>query len=463
VSDAAPTQVLSALSPRDVRAHRLEDTWLLTIATLFLAIAIPWLLGSLHIDPDSVALGLLAVGAIYFAFAWLATRAGHGTARRRHSLAALHALAVVMVALVWQHAGGLQNPALLVVFVLPVFGAVFLSRWQPYLVALLAIALVAVLGAAQAPELRWHAAQAGSAAGWVAAVIGKAAVDERPAFASFHAPSAYLVALLEAFAIAMAACAVATEYLGHFLAGLQAQVSASRADSLRSQGLWSSLVEGLPLPALLLDADTREILCASGNAMAAYFPAQQSVVGRDFFEMLSFSYPEPVERLVAGADGVERLSIVLQRDVLRATEVRVQHLAHNGHRLALVLLNDTTESLCLRSALDVAEHATLVADLAGRVLAHNKAARAIFPGAAPGVNLARLLPQADGGPNWWNPGLSGRRKMLVIYARRMYQVTCSVVPLPGKDTRLCVVAVLPAALAAPADGAGASTSAPHQA
>ena len=46
----------------------------------------------------------------------------------------------------------------LAVFALPVVGAVFISRWQPYLMALLAIVVVALVALAQAPELRWYAA-----------------------------------------------------------------------------------------------------------------------------------------------------------------------------------------------------------------------------------------------------------------------------------------------------------------
>jgi len=35
-------------------------------------------------------------------------------------------------------------------------GAIFLSRWQPYLMALLAIVVTGVVALAQAPELRWY-------------------------------------------------------------------------------------------------------------------------------------------------------------------------------------------------------------------------------------------------------------------------------------------------------------------
>jgi len=43
---------------------------------------------------------------------------------------------------IWQHVGALQNPMFLTVFALPVVGAIFLSRWHPYLIA--AVSVIAV-------------------------------------------------------------------------------------------------------------------------------------------------------------------------------------------------------------------------------------------------------------------------------------------------------------------------------
>ncbi len=40
-------------------------------------------------------------------------------------------------------------------------GSVFISRWQPYLMSLLAILVVTIVSLVQAPELRWYAAGLG--------------------------------------------------------------------------------------------------------------------------------------------------------------------------------------------------------------------------------------------------------------------------------------------------------------
>src|SRR5712671_2687634 len=427
VSERFPTQLLPAFHSNDPRAHPLDDTWLLTISTILLAIAVPWFLSGVKIDFSAAALGLLALGAIHAGFAGLSRRASLNPVGRARTLTALHALGIIT---------------------LPVIGSIFLSRWQPYLMASLAVVLVTLVASAQAPELRWYAASPGTAVDWLSALIGKAAVRASPPFTSFYAPSAYFVVLLEVFVIMLFACAVAAEYLGTFFDRLQAQVAVSRAEAARSQGLWSALVEGLPLPALLLDADTHEILCVSAAAVAKFFSTGETVVGRDLYQALNFSYPEPIERLLNGTGGAERLSMVRLRDALLATEVRVQHVAHNGRRLALLMIEDNSEAFCVRSALDVADYAALVTDSNGRVLALNRAARAILPGAEIGADVSRLVPPAEAESRWWDPGLSGRRKMHVTVARRTYQVTSSAVAMPGEDARLYVIAFLPATLAA---------------
>jgi PAS domain-containing protein len=288
-------------------------------------------------------------------------------------------------------------------------------------------------------------------AGWLGAALGSAVSSTGLSFAGFYAPSQYFVVLLAVFVILLFACAVVAEYFGTILERLDAQVSAARAEALRSQRLWHTLLAQLPVAAVLLDADTHEVIGASAPAQARFFGGQDPGGGRDFFETIHFTYPEPIQQLVHGAGGVERLSIVRLGDRLLATEIRVQHVAQKGRRFALVIVNDMTEAFCVKAALDVSDHAALVADAEGRVLAFNKPARALFSDAAVGAAVSQLLPQTTAGPRWWDPGLSSRRRLYATIMRRVYQVTASAVVLPGEDARLYVIAFLPAAQVAAGD------------
>jgi PAS domain-containing protein len=450
------TQLVPVLIWHDPRVQLLDDTWLLTICAALLAIALPWLVSGLRIEFAASAAGLLVLGAIHVVLA--AMSGVRPTSQRRETLrlSSLHALGVITIAFIWQHAGGLQNPLFLVVFAIPVIAAIFLSRWQPYLMAALVVLTVTLLACSEAPQLRWYAPWLGAPGGWLAGLLGGAGATQQP-FAAFYAPSQYFIVLLEVFAIMVFACAVAAEYLATIFERLDAQVSAARAEAARSQELWSTLVEQLPVPAMLLDATSREIVGASGSAVKKFLSDAAPAVGRDFFDAVRFSYPEPIERLIDGADGVEPLSMIQLDGRVLASEVRVQHLAQHGRRFALVVVNDTSEEFCVKAALDAAEYAALVVDAQGRVVVLNRPARALFGGATPGVEVSSLVPHVSAA-RWWDPGLGGRHKTHMTVMRRMYQVTTSAVPLPGEETRLYVVTFLPMARGAAEDQTAATGS-----
>ena len=450
VRESESTQLLRVPVWHDPRAQLLDDTWLLTICAMVLAIALPWFVSGLHIEFAAAATGLLTLGAIHLILAAISGMRPGNQARETLRLASLHALGVIVIAFTWGHVGGLQNPLFLAVFALPVIGSVFLSRWQPYVMAALAALMVTLVACSEAPELRWYAPWLGATGGWLDTLFGAAVGGASVPFATFSAPSQYYLVLLEAFAIMVFACAVAAEYLANIFSRLEAQMWTARAEAARSQELWSTLVEQLPVPALLLDASTREIVGASGAAVKKFLTGAEPVAGRDFFQAIQFSYPEPIERLIDGPDGVEPLSMVRLGGRLEATEIHVQHLSQHGRRLALVVVEDATEEFCVKAALDVAEYAALVVDAQGRVAALNRPARALFAGAGLGTDVSGLVPQANG-VRWWDPGPSGRHKAHMTVMRRMYQVTTSAVPLPGEETRLYVVSFLPMARAAAED------------
>ncbi|HYM28728.1 MAG TPA: hypothetical protein VET66_11300, partial [Steroidobacteraceae bacterium] len=439
------TQVLPTLTWHDPRIHLLDDTWLLTIFAILFAVALPWLVSGLAIDFVPVAAGLLVLGALHIAFAAMTARATSSRLRRGRALAALHALGVLVMAFIWQHAGGLQNPLFLVAFALPIIGAIFISRWQPYAMALLAALAVSLVATSEAPELRWYVPTLSAVARWLQSLLGAGATSGSLPFAGFYAPAEYFVVLLEVFLIMLFACAIVAEYLGTVFERLHVQMAAARAEAERGQQLWSVLLERLPLPAFLLDADTTEVVGTSAVARSRFSAEEAPLVGRKFFDCVHFAYPEVVQELIVGAGGVVELCTVRHGTQLLATEVRVQHLAQKGRRFALVAIRDVTEAFGVQAALDAADHAALVIDGQGRVLAFNRPARTLFSDAALGAEMSRLLPQLEGSDRWWDPGLSGRRKMHLNIQRRVFQVTASSVVLPGEAARLCVLAFLPAA------------------
>jgi PAS domain-containing protein len=168
-----------------------------------------------------------------------------------------------------------------------------------------------------------------------------------------------------------------------------------------------------------------------------------------------------VQELVTGTGGIVPLSMIKVDDRIRATEVLVRHLTQTGRRFALVVIQDKTEEFTAHAALDVSGQAMLVIDSQGRLLSFNKPAQALFNALEKDADAAQLLSLGGMPPRWWEPGLTGRRKMHIELGPRVYQVTCSATPLPGEDERIYIVAFLPMGRAAIGDRSELAAAAPH--
>jgi hypothetical protein len=232
----------------------------------------------------------------------------------------------------------------------------------------------------------------------------------------------------------------------------------ARTEAERGQEMWAGLIERLPLPALLIDPDTLRVVASSEFAGIYLRAGEMPLEGRSLFEALRFSYPDIVHELIVGSDGGAPLTVIRVADQLRVTQVRVLHVAHKGRRLALLTIEDATEVFCLKAALDTSEYAAFVIDARGLVLAFNKPAGGLFGGAEVGADATKLLAQPESGLRWWEPGLTGRRKMHIEIGPRIYQVTSSAVALAGEEERIFTVAFLPVAKAGTADPFGTSST-----
>jgi hypothetical protein len=439
------TQLLPRPTWNDPRLHLLDDLWLLAIFAILFAAGLPWLVSSLDIQLGSALLALLGLAAIHVGFTLLTAPAPDIQQWRKLALTLLHAVGVLVIALMWHYVGGIHNPAFLLVFVLPVVGAIFLSRWQPYVVAILAIVAVSAIALSESPELRWYAGGLVPQISWVAPLFGAAAAATSP-FPGFYAPPGYFLVLLEVFAVLMIGCAFAAEYLGTVYDRLHTDLAAARSEVGRGRELWASLIEELPLPAMLIDCRTLQVVSENAD-LTAVTPDGTPASGRKLTEAIHFSYPEMVEELVNGMGGTAPQVVIHRGNELILTRLRARHIPYKGRRLALVLIEEMTEAFAVRCALDVAEQAIVVVDSRDRVLAFNRPALALFSATRVGADAATLLSQPEVPPRWWEPGLSGRRKMHLRISPRVFQVTSTAVALPGEQERLCVVAFLPIARA----------------
>ena len=451
-----PHEAFAALRRTQLRV--LDDIWLLTLFTLVLATAVPWFVSGSEIAFGPVLLGMLGLGLLHVALAFLAESGTSTGAWLAPILTALHSAGVITVGIVWHYGGGLQNPVVLTVFVLPLIGACFISRWQPYFTAGLAVVVVTLAALIEAPELRWYASGIGK---WAADLLADPTFSTAAPFPGFYAPSGYYVALLESFIVLMVASAAAADYLGTLSERQRAHAEIARERAQSGRELWTNLIEHLPVPALLVEVDTLKVLRFSNSIAPLLVPSEEgaSWIGQNVFQAIRFSYPEAVRSLIRGDSGPSRPCAMRVNDTLRLANVSVRHLGYEGRALALLAIEDVTDAFCTRAALDKMEDAVLVVDSKARVIACNNSTRVLFPNTDVGIEAAPLInhPGESAAP-WWHPGLRGRRKRLVDIDGQIYQMTSATVPLAGEEEGFYVVAFLPVAGATSANEAARITN-----
>jgi len=125
------TQLIPRPGWENPRVHLLSDIWLLTIVAIFVATGFPWFANGFEVDVGAASWGLLALGGIHIGFTVPASRTRlHGRWHDR-MLMLLDVIGVILIGFIWQHVGALQNPTFLMVFALPVIGAIFLHAGTP--------------------------------------------------------------------------------------------------------------------------------------------------------------------------------------------------------------------------------------------------------------------------------------------------------------------------------------------
>jgi PAS domain-containing protein len=262
------------------------------------------------------------------------------------------------------------------------------------------------------------------------------------------------VVLLEVYSVVLLVCAFAARYIGTIFERLITGSLLAHSESEQAQELWSTLIERLPLPALLVDPHSLRVLGCSDAALKFLARDESSIDGQELFSVAQFSFADLVQDLIAGAQSEPSLIAMHVDGELRLAQVSVLQVVHKRRRLALLTLEDMTQVFCLTAALDNSDFAALVVDADGKVRAFNKRATELFGEIASGTSAEKLLSHTVAGLPWWESGLDGRRKMHVDVGSRIHEVTSTEIPVPGEEQRLYSVSLLPVALAAPLDRPG---------
>lgn len=422
------------------RKQVLDDAWLLMLLGVTLAVGAPWFLRTLPIDTAPVTWAVFAYGAAYLAISRLVDRL-RGARALLNALTAMQGASVVFLAFLWHLVGGLQNPMFLLVFAIPIAATgCMLPGARAFAVTFLAIAGVAAVALANAPELRWYLTQLGVPAAIMPTGTGLAA---RP-FPGLDLPAAYLFLALLTFAGLALALALVAHSVALMGRRLETRLEAAARAAGDASSLAGEVLRAIPFPAALVYADTRNVAQASERFLQRLNVLPESLSERDLFGLVEFTYPEVVAEAIARGSGDIGFAVYRAGGVSSAARIHVSRVEHAGTGYVLLVIEDIAERFTLQAAMGAVTSAVVVIGADDRVRYFNPAAAKAMPGLELGVHAATPLGQADAG-GWWRLGERAHRERQVVLSGQPFDARCVAANAPGRQDHVTVVELTRAA------------------
>jgi HAMP domain-containing protein len=274
----------------------LANTIAASMALMFLAVALPWLVRMIEVELETLAWTLTAFGVVHAAL----TAAAERTRSRAVMLRLLYAVPVIGVAfmaLLWHVGGGVAHPALALMMALPVIAAAALPRRSfAFDVALYSIVVVTLTAIITSPDLGWYVTQLG-VPGAALFRLGSDEVLTRDPFPGATTTPAAMFLFIATFAVVqVAAAAVATRVARHLRAR---EDIAQRVHESEVETLPTAALRATPAEAVLVIAGTGQIVQASKRFTQQMLLHNEPIVGRELFGFLTFADTDAVRTLLA--------------------------------------------------------------------------------------------------------------------------------------------------------------------
>lgn len=429
------------------RGRALAAAWLGAVVAGLAAVAVPWYLRALELELGPLVWSVFA----YAAFHLLAVSAAERVKSRSGlhlSLAAVGAASLAFLALLWHMAGVLDNPVFLLTFFLPaVASGVLLGRGAALLTAALSVAAVVSVASLESAELRWYLIQLGVPIDGIVGLLPQGLPGGSTPFPGLATGPAFQLTLLLAFAILLPAAAVLAERAARQrLRVLTGQRTAAAARE-EARDLFQEALRADPVPTLLLNPDTGQLLDASRSFVNQMLLEPGDFARRTLFDVLSFSDPESVRELLRKRSGELAFCGYRVGKEARMARLRAFRVELRGEPYACVRLVDQNELFYLSKALDALDEALLVIREGREVAYYNEAAERLFPGLHFGIDAAPLLESPGQPPDWWSAAGDGEHETRAELAGVPYDVRRVAARPAGAHQDLTLLRLRPGAAA----------------
>lgn len=363
---------------RDLRErHRLLES--ATLASLLLACAaagVPWFLRVLPLEIGGATRLAFAYALVYLVLARAAERLARPGLLRLATVL-LRAASLVVLAALWHLLGGVYNPTLLLLFMVPVLAAAIAAGMSAALAeAAGSVVAVGAVALAESPELRWYLLQLGVPLGRslpsLAPVSGSS--ELLPGLAG---QPGYVVALLAVFAVAQLGSALIAGGLARALRRRGRRDDLTESARAAVSHAFQSALRHTPVPTVIVFADTAEVVLTSESFRHAMLRHGEELAGRPLFDLVTVADGGRVRRIIE--DGGELpLCPCRVGPESRVIQLRAFPFPHEGQRLACITLEDRTDLAYLSAASEASDDAVLVIGTDERLRFANRAARDVF-------------------------------------------------------------------------------------
>lgn len=428
---AAAQEVPAALRER---SRALDAAWLAAVVAGLASLAVPWFLRALDLDLAPLLWSVFGY-ALFHLIAVSAAERLKGQRALRVASGAVRLASLVFLALLWHLAGGLDNPVFLIAFCVPaVAGGVLFGRGAALTTAALSVVAVGAVASLESGELRWYLNQLGLP------IAGLPNLGGAQPFPGVVTGPAFQLTLLLGFAVLLPAAALVSERAARQRAQLSRRERTAREAQEGVEALFQAALRADPTPTVIVHPASGQVVEASRSFVNQMLVERADLERRTLFELLRFSDPEAVRRLLgehAAELGFCAYDVGSER---RVACLRSHHVTYADEVYACVRVVDQNELFYLTSTFDALEQAVLVIRDERELAYFNKAAERVFPpGLHFGMNATQLLESPGQPPDWWSPGSAGERETRGELLGRSFDVSSVSVKPAGTSATLTLV------------------------
>jgi PAS domain-containing protein len=411
MSDKTPLVGLDDLRQRKVV---FDNTWTLTTVLTAIGAACSWYFNLSDVDIAPVIWTLAALAILQFTFNALAERAVE-VARFRHFALCSHATGILVLGAAWHLDGGLQQPTIVMLMLLPLFcGVLIFDFWQQQLATVLVLLVLAsgVLLSADTNsfiEQRYglDVLNIDSLPAWLP--------RSRVAFVDVSTSPRYNLMLTGTIALLALALSATARNINALSSRFIDRAVSLQAEATRAQALAAQLITNSPSSEVVVAANTGRVLHASDRFRSA-FDVAHSETSPFLLDVIAFAYPSVIKRLMqAGGEEIQAATVRGREAVLR-----IRGSVIDSSSSPLVRLNiEGCEDICWRRSVDALSEPVFAVDSRGDVAFLNRAAVEIFGPDAEGAAATLLLESGPGNHHWWDIApLESARRLFDMRGRR---------------------------------------------